>query len=395
MKQIPMDRLLGVSYGLAYGDALGRRTEFMKAESLKKFGNPFRRQVGLTRPAQGIVTDDTQMSIAVGRAALGSPDPKTLTPKLIKELIRWYDDPRSRDGLRAPGNTCLSSCARLKRNPGQWLLATDTDSKGNGANMRVSLMALRTDWTYPQLSAAAQLQAALTHGHATALAAADLTAVAVRMLLEGVSKPGPALLDHLLAYAYDQRTTYHGDYLGKLWKQSSKHDNYRGFGGLGLPLGGSRTGRLWEDDPSWPIGAVVRTVPAQSMRRRTSRPAPKSPQEFIERGWDKLIDSLLKIYDARRDPLQDPCKVAGEGWVAEEALMVALHTLLCFPDDPTNALRRAAFTNGDSDSIASITGALAGAAYGRRFFPHGWIENLEYRREMDSLTARLANASGC
>jgi len=75
--------------------------------------------------------------------------------------------------------------------------------------------------------------------------------------------------------------------------------------------------------------------------------------------------------------------------------MVALHTLLCFPDDPTNALRRAAFTSGDSDSIASITGALAGAAYGRKAFPAIWIQNLEYRREMDSLTARLDNAAGC
>jgi ADP-ribosylglycohydrolase len=392
MTQIPMDRMLGVTYGLAYGDALGRPTEFMKAASLEKFGNPFRRQVGLTRPTQGIVTDDTQMSLAIGRAALGDPDPKQLTASFIRELIRWHGDPKSRDGKRAPGMTCLSAVGRLKRDPKQWLLATDTDSKGNGANMRVSPLALRTDWTYRQISAAAQMQAALTHGHATALAAADLTAVAVRMLLEDVAKPGPALLDHLLAYAHDQRNVYHGDWLGHLWEHSAKQVPFS-WGGLGLPLGGSRTGRLWEDDASWPIGAVVRNYPAP--RRRAHRPAPKSPQEFIERGWDKLIDCLLRIYDVPRNQHQDPCRVGGEGWVAEEALMVALHTLLCFPDDPTNALRRAAFTSGDSDSIASITGALAGAAYGRRYFPHGWIENLEYRREIDSLTARLANAAGC
>jgi len=388
MSLIPMDRKLGVTYGLAYGDALGRPTEFVSGAVLAKFGSPFRPYVGLTSPRQGIVTDDTQMSIAVGRAALGSHKPGPLTEKLIREFIRWYDDPRSRDGRRAPGATCLSAVATLKRNPAQWLLATRTDSKGNGANMRVAPLALRTDWTWPQLSAAAQLQAALTHGHPTALAAADLTAVAVRMLLEGVAKPGPALLDHLIAYAHDQRTVYHGDHLGGLWEAASKFPG--GFRLPQVPVG--FTGRLWEDDPSWPVGAVVR-VKAPAPRRH--RPAPESPSEFIERGWDKLIDSLLSIYDKRRDPHQDPCKVAGQGWVAEEALMVALHTLLCFPDDPTNALRRAAFTSGDSDSIASITGALAGAAYGRKAFPAIWIQNLEYRREMDSLTARLDNAAGC
>jgi len=391
MKQIPMDRLLGVTYGLAYGDALGRPTEFLKAETLAKFGSPFRPYVGLNRPQQGIVTDDTQMSIAVGRAALGSHKPGPLTGALIREFIRWYNDPKSRDGRRAPGGTCMSAVGSLKRNPKQWLLATHTDSKGNGANMRVAPLALRTDWTWPQLSAAAQLQAAITHGHATALAAADLTAVAVRMLLEGVAKPGPALLDHLLAYAYDQRTVYHGDHLGHLWEAAAKYP-IPTFRPSLIPSG--YTGRLWEDDASWPIGAVVkRPITPASIRKH--RAAPKSPQEFIERGWDKVIDSLLGIYDAPRNPHQDPCKVAGEGWVAEETLMVALHTLLCFPDDPTNALRRAAFTNGDSDSIASVTGALAGAAYGRRGFPAAWIENLEYRREMDSLTARLSNAAGC
>lgn len=382
-----MDRMLGVTYGLAYGDALGRPTEFITGKTLAALGSPFRPAVGLTTSARGIVTDDTQMSLAVGRAALGSADPNYLTNRFVAEFIRWYKDPKSRDGNRAPGGTCLSACAGLLRGQ-SWLIATRTDSKGNGANMRVAPLALRTDWTYPQLSAAAQLQAAITHGHATALAAADLTAVAVRMLLEGVAKPGQTLLDHLLAYAYDQRSVYHGDHLGQLWEGGSF--NTSPF--IGWPQGDllSKTGRLWENDPSWPIGAVVRTP----LNPRRHRAAPTSPQEFIERGWDKVIDSILGIYDAPRRPKQDPCDVAGQGWVAEEALTVALHTLLCFPDDPTNALRRAAFTNGDSDSIASITGALAGAAYGRRYFPHGWIENLEYRREIDSLTARLANAAG-
>lgn len=380
------DRQRGIMFGLAYGDALGRPTEFVSAQTLAKFGSPFRDFVGLNTPRNGIATDDTQMSIAVAKAALDvtSPDPAALTAAFIARFIEWINDPKSRDGMRAPGMTCLSAVGKLKHNPRQWLLATDTDSKGNGANMRVAPLALRTDWTWDEMGAAAQLQAALTHGHATALAASHLTAAAVRMLLEGVAGPGRTLLDHLLAFAYEQRSKYYGDHLGHLWEASSKYP-IRKVSLPPVPI----SGRLWENDPTWPIGAVIRVKP----RRR--RPPAASPKEFIERGWDKIIDSLLKIYDAPRNPDQDPCEVGGEGWVAEEALMVSLHTLICFPGNPANALRRAAFTSGDSDSIASITGALAGAAYGLKAFPAHWKTNLEYRSQMESLAARLGNAATC
>lgn len=384
------DRRLGIMFGLAYGDALGRPTEFANTAQLAKFGSPFTNRVGLNKPRNGVVTDDTQMSIAVARAAAGltkagAADPETLTNAFIHQFIRWYNDPKSRDGQRAPGATCLSAVSALKQNHGEWLLATHTDSKGNGANMRVAPLALRTDWTWTQLGAAAQLQAAITHGHATALAAAHLTAAAVRFLLEGICKPGEALIDHLLAFCQDQRTHYYGDVLGDLWEARRVASESRAAR-VGTGIASGFTGRLWEDDPSWPVGAFVRT-PAKAPARH--RPAPGTPGEFIERGWDRMIDVLLSIADRPRLKNQDPCVVGGEGWIAEEALAVALHTLLCFPDDPTNALRRAAFTRGDSDSIASITGALAGAAYGRRAFPSHWIENLEYRGELESLTGKL------
>jgi ADP-ribosylglycohydrolase len=337
------DRRLGVMYGLAYGDALGRPTEFLKADSLRKFGSPFQVRVGINTPRQGIVTDDTQMSLYIARASLGTAQPKDLTARLTKELTAWGTDPRCHDGRRAPGATCTGAVADLKKGK-TWIFATREHSKGNGANMRVAPMALRTDWTWEELAGASQLQAAMTHGHPTALAAAHLTAVTVRILLTGFCSPGEDLIDMLLAYCNDQKHNYWDTYLGGLWK-------------------------LWK-----PKGVA-------------------SPEEFAERGWTKMMDALLAIYKMPRNVRQDPCDVAGDGWVAEEALACALHTLLCFPDDPTNAVRRAAFTDGDSDSIASITGALAGAAYGRKAFPANWIENIEYRRTLDSLTAKLTRAT--
>lgn len=373
------DRRRGVMFGLAYGDALGRPTEFMKAPALAKFGSPFRKAVGLNRPDQGIVTDDTQMSIAVARAAItrGRPTPELMTSQFVSAFILWQADPKSLDGRRAPGATCMGAVSALKRNPSQWLLATRPDSKGNGANMRVAPLALRTDWTWDELAGAAQLQAAITHGHPTALAAAELTAVAVRLLLEGFATPTKTLISHLLSYAVDQRSRYHGDWLGHLWEGATVRQPQ------------PKPARLswWEDAE----GSVI-SLPALELPRGQKA---ASPREFIERGWDEMIDALSRIIGAVRDPRQDPCDVAGGGWVAEQALAAALHTLLCFPGDPTNALRRAAFTDGDSDSIASITGALAGAAYGLRAFPSHWIPNLEYRFELDVLTTHLTAASRC
>lgn len=375
------NKRLGVMFGLAYGDALGRPTEFRKAKEIAKLGSPFRAAVGLNTARQGIVTDDTQMSIAVAKAAArisNTTTPEAMVNEFGAEFTVWYADPKSRDGQRAPGATCMTAVGSLIRNRRHWQLASQMNSKGNGANMRVAPLALRTDWTWQRMSEAAQLQAAITHGHPTALAAAELTAAAVRMLLEGISKPGEPFLDHLLAYAYDRRDTYHGDVLGHLWQSF----------GTSLPVWPPKDNAT--SKPQWWEDAEGLVGPFRSSTPAIARPkAASSPQEYIGRGWDEVIDALLRIYGKPRDSQQDPCDVAGGGWVAEQALAGAVHTLLCFPGDPTNALRRAAFTDGDSDSIASICGALAGAAYGRRAFPDHWVGNLEYRFELEGLTRSL------
>jgi ADP-ribosylglycohydrolase len=48
-------------------------------------------------------------------------------------------------------------------------------------------------------------------------------------------------------------------------------------------------------------------------------------------------------------------------------------------------LGRGAATCGDSDSIASIAGALAGAAHGFGVWPAQWAGQIEYRTELDRI----------
>lgn len=329
----------GSLIGLALGDALGFPTEFNDVPSILAKCGPWR-EMELPRPA--IVTDDTQMTLALGRGLRTAMDRGPLGPKRMErpvreEFVQWYQSPENN---RAPGNTCLKACYLLKTGKA-WEEASQTHSKGCGANMRVAPIGLAPGLSDEQRAGAAQLQSGLTHGHPTALAASDLTAHAVRLLAQGAEPTG--LVGLLRSYAYENRETYHGRWLGELWTRG--------------------------DDPT--------------------------PEMFIARGWDECLAALERLEAALRDanPETDPCLATGEGWVAEEALATGLLCFLQFVDEPLTALRRAACTSGDSDSIACLAGAFAGAHLGADAWPAEWAGRIEYREELLELGA-LWDADG-
>jgi ADP-ribosylglycohydrolase len=327
----------GSLFGLAYGDALGAPTEFMSVGAILQRCPPNGpRDLPPGRGGVARVTDDTQMALAVGEALLDAGPPFTaqrVEGPLRRAFVEWL---RSPDNDRAPGNTCLQACHALETGV-PWVRATVKSSKGCGANMRVTPVGLlpREQADERTRAGVAQLQAALTHGHPTGLAAADLTARAVAELLEGC--PPPALPRRLRAYALAQRDTYHAEWLGELWQQ----------------------------------------------------PGVISPQGFIARGWDECLGvlDLLEAALAQQDRESDPCLSTGAGWVAEEAFATGLLCFLLSPDRPVEALRRAATTSGDSDSIAALCGAFAGAALGMDAWPAAWAERIEYRARLSRLAA--------
>ncbi|MEU8586408.1 ADP-ribosylglycohydrolase family protein [Streptomyces sp. NPDC048664] len=324
----------GSLIGLALGDALGYPTEFKDVPSILASFGPWR-QMDLPRPA--IVTDDTQMTLALGRGLRTAMDRGVLAPLRMarpvrEEFVDWYHSP---ENDRAPGRTCLVACNLLGDERRPWQEASQIGSKGCGANMRVAPIGLVPGLSDEQRAGAAQLQAALTHGHPTALAASDLTAHAIRLLVRGADPT--ALVGLLRSYAYDNRTRYHEQWLGDLWTRAQ--------------------------DPT--------------------------PQHFIARGWDECLAALERLRTAVRgaSPETDPCLATGEGWIAEEALATGLLCFLLFPDEPLTALRRAACTAGDSDSIACLTGAFAGAHLGVDAWPRAWADRIEYAGELQTLGA--------
>ncbi|MGW3496256.1 ADP-ribosylglycohydrolase family protein [Streptomyces sp. NPDC001020] len=324
----------GALIGLALGDALGFPTEFNDVPSIVAKLGPWR-EMELPRPA--IVTDDTQMTLALGRGLRTAMDRGVLAPKRMErpvreEFVDWYQSP---DNNRAPGRTCLLACNLLKDEKRPWQQASQIGSKGCGANMRVAPVGLVPGLSDEQRAGAAQLQAALTHGHPTALAASDLTAHAIRLLAQGAEPTG--LLELLRAYAHENRSRYHERWLGDLWAHAQ--------------------------DPT--------------------------PEHFIARGWDECLAVLERVRTAvgTASPETDPCLATGEGWIAEEAFATGLLCFLFFPDEPVTALRRAACTRGDSDSIACLTGAFAGAHLGDEVWPREWADRIEYAGELQALGA--------
>jgi ADP-ribosylglycohydrolase len=285
-----------------------------------------------------LVTDDTQMALAVAWAlvdAMDGADASSLTaeslePPLRQRFLTWA---RTTDPGRAPGRTCMHACARLEDGY-VWQRASVAGSKGCGTVMRVAPVGLLPGIDDETLAGVAQLQAGLTHGHPTGLVAAELMAYAVKLLArDGV---GLADLPELLRErCVSQRQVYRDDWLGDLW----------------------------------------------------DRPGTASPDDYIAVGWEECYAALRRLDAAlvAPDRRADPCDATGRGFVAEEALATGLLCALMYPDDPVAALARAAATSGDSDTIACVCGALIGAAGGMAAWPAGWAGRIEYADQLRAL----------
>src|SRR4051812_1521490 len=270
----PSQQASGSLFGLAFGDALGADTEFLSVSEILRRFPPDGPAQPVGNPA--LVTDDTQMTLAFGKALLAATRPYTaasLEEPLKRAFIEWSLSP---DNNRAPGVTCMNACEELERGQ-SWLQSTVISSKGCGATMRVApaglLPAGEDGVTAETRAGIAQFQAALTHGHPTALAAADLTTKAIADLHAG-EKPAD-LPGRLRAYALSQRTLYHEQWLGPLWQR-----------------------------------AVI--FP--------------SAEDYIAHGWDECLKVLDRLETALEisDRTTDPCLQTGAGWIAEEAMATGL-----------------------------------------------------------------------
>lgn len=107
----------------------------------------------------------------------------------------------------------------------------------------------------------------------------------------------------------------------------------------------------------------------------------------ISAEWEEAIAKVPECLNWEDE--EDALKHLGEGWVGEEAVTLALYCFLRYPDDYSKAVLRAANTEGDSDSIACITGSISGAYLGAKAIPQDWKDRIDNKEYLSSIAKDL------
>ena len=299
--------------GVAFGDAWGDPVEFRQIADITRTNVR-----GPEMPAALRITDDTQMTLFLADALDQSCGASMDDTKeaIQKAFLVYHGDPDTHS--RAPGITVMGSLGRLAGGKA-WQDATNPTSDGSGTVMRTSSVAFVTEDRWVGVAAFA---AAVTHGASNAIAAAILNVAVLRAILAGKVSPGNTVDTARLMAA-----------------------NPESYGLL--------------DVGEWLDGYEVDLTDGFAELTRLLDIAITALPELIVNPWKQDSDPSLLI--------------GGGGWRSHETLVIALLAADMFPGEPWEALRRSVVTNGDSDTIGAVTGALLGALYPEVFLT-GWDE---------------------
>lgn len=138
-------------------------------------------------------------------------------------------------------------------------------------------------------------------------------------------------------------------------------------------------------------GAFAMIV-AHLMNGATPQRAVSETMLHLRDGIDRseTADALQQAYVLAGNvpPGPNTCAPLGQGWIAEEALAIAVYCLLG-TDDVRKGLTASVSHSGDSDSTGAILGNLYGAAYGHAALPKEWSSQVEGREVIVALADLL------
>ena len=327
-------RVRGCLLGGALGDALGKPVEFSSAPAIAEEYGP----AGITDPPDpALLTDDTQMTLftaegliraSVRRREMGFSYPSTV---VWHAYLRWL----STQGVPAD----------------QIGAATSDNTEGHTGGWLVELPALHHRRA-PGKTCLSALQSGRMGTVTEPINDSKGCGGVMRAAPAGLCRPTGAF-----ALGRDVAAITHGHPAG-----------YDAAGALALLIERLAGG----DSLQWAVRITTQLLASE-----------------VE---DPLVKDALgqAVKAAERKP-GDARTLAGlgEGWVAEEALAIAVYCALSHPrpdpDEFSAALRLATNHGGDSDSTAALTGNILGAAHGAEVLPAAWLGRLELRTEMNQL----------
>jgi ADP-ribosylglycohydrolase len=315
-----MKRARGALYGLAIGDALGMPTQMLsRREIAERWGGllhgfepaPPGHPIAAGLPA-GSVTDDTEQAVLLGRLLVqghGVVDPR----ELAGALVSWEREMAARGSLDLLGPSTRRAVAAV-------LAGTPPEQAGafgdtNGAAMRIAPVGIAAalDGSDPATTKTPPLDASLS------------------TLVDQVEAVSRVTHDTGLALA------------GAAAVAAAVSAGVSGAGIYDATALAVAAARIGAGRGHWVAGADV----AARIEWAVGLVAGRDQDAAAE-----LIYTLV-----------------GTSLATQESVPAAFAVLAAVPDDPWQACLLAASLGGDCDTIAAMTGAVAGACHGLDAFP--------------------------
>ena len=343
------DRVRGVLYGAACGDALGGPVEGLHHRDLADRYGAVDRMLPYDKPpaehaqfanAPGSVTDDTRLHLITCDAVLARGT-GVRAGDLAIAIDAWRD--RHRDPLERAFIEEYHYAALVGPSKAPW-----GGHATNGAIMSNHVVGVL---------------------HAGDPAAAFRTALDLAYLSDGYGREAAAIHAAIVAGAFAHDATVRDlveEALRIAWEER-------------------------RDGPHW-----RRTIAEHDWARFEGRPN----HELIERALalvDQAAPHGAPEDDADlRDALYDALYVTPVGSDAGQTLAVAVAMLVRHDSDPERTLRACVAYGRDNDSYASVAGAVVGALHGARALPEAWVRDvrsanpdLPFDATADRLAAQL------
>ena len=169
------------------------------------------------------------------------------------------------------------------------------------------------------------------------------------------------------------------------------------YGPLGLGASfrlGCRLAAITHGHPSGYLaaGAFAATIWGIADGQPLAASLKAAMEELVEKpDHEECLSALERAIALAEEGGPPPERVEslGEGWVAEEALAIAVYCALVAGDGFARGVRLAVNHGGDSDSTGAIAGNLLGALLGEEAIPARWLDEIELRTEIATIADDL------
>lgn len=367
------DRIKGCIFGGLIGDCLGKPTEFINSTEkiFKKYPNGIKnfqdlKDNGLcwqneqTQQLYAPYTDDTAMARITLKVLLEAREKNWDLEYAMSELtLAYITDMKISTGWtmpeRAPGNNCLKNLNKLKLVPGytfEWWKEGGINDMGCGSVMRAHPFGVVFADDPEKAAEWAAQHSKITHGHPSAQAACAAMAISVAYAIQGKSRDYIITGMVSIAKKYDSAETHYNPYTKKEEKST--------------------------------YGKILDAI-------KHANNYPNHGREFSYYKHEMLLNipTTLKYLEIEIKHSKDLFEKY-QGWAADDAIAATAYIFALsskFPNiDVNDAIILGVHTPGDSDSIASMAGALVGAYVGAQKFNHNF-----YNFEGAKTLAKYAN----